>query len=167
MAYLPSDDVFRPDHVRQVVLERFFFHARMNMHLEAIAPMVVKEVELMEQFDYLSRSLCLQLRTAVAKGETTHESKSVEFSYEFKVFESWWDHFKYDLKTDRILKWIPRWRNWANRLKVNYRTEVKKRHESIPVSVIRVCPHATFSWDGEMRKHVHFLFPLSAGDYLP
>jgi len=155
---------FDPAHVEQVVLERFIFHARQTVFLESIAPMMVRDgqVQAMRYMDECARAMALTLYTNVAKGETTHESKRVEHEYEFNVFASWQDHLKYQIKQKRLLPWLPE--RLRKRIKVRYQRIVKKRSDEIPVTVIRVCPHATFKWEGShQRVHLQFLFPSRRG----
>ncbi len=152
--YLPSEQ-----QVQTLLLERFQLNARQMFSLHALAPMMLNEAHIMREIDYMGQSFAALLYTYVAKGDTTHESKTVEFEYTFKVFKTWLDHFKFDIIERRVLQWLPN--IVRKKLRVQYIDVTKKRTESYPISVIRVCPHATFSWDKarEQFQHIKFLAP--------
>lgn len=146
------------DQVRHLILEKFRFHASRTFSLHALAPMMLNEAEIMREIDYAGYCFAATLYSYVVKGDTTHESKTCEFEYTFKVFKGWLDHLKYDVASKRILRWLPEF--IRKKLKIQYIDITKKRTESYPISVVRVCPHATFKWEGrEQFKHIYFLFP--------
>lgn len=153
----------RSETIRKVVLERYRFWAN-ELSLTSIAPMMTSEVEVMRELDHMAQGIVWRWYTSVAKGEITKETKEVSHEYEFEVFASWIDHLKYQIRERRVLPWLPEWAR--KKLRVKYQTIVKKRAESVPVSIIRVCPHATFSWERESNIHIAYLFP-SMGPITP
>ena len=150
MNYNPTENL----RIKQVLLERFQFHATRTCSLNMLAPMMAQEAEFAFMLDQYAMDFACRLYTTVVKGESTHETKSVEFEYEFNIFASWSDHLKFRIKERwRLPQWIKK------RIHVRYQKVVKKHQEAVPVTVIRVCPHATFNWEKHERVHAVYLFP--------
>lgn len=141
------------EHYREFVLERCLLHAQ--SYLSLVGPMFASEAQFAMYADRCAEGLVLSLQTSAIKGEIVDETRTLKVEYSFPVFATWWDHLKYDLREGRVWPWIPR--RLVQSLSIKY-TDIKKtREESVPVKVTKICPHATFKWDGQMRKHVAFL----------
>lgn len=139
---------------RDFILERADFWSTDYLSLEAGMRM---NMEVWYQYDRIVRAHVLKFHTKCVKGETNRETRTVKNSYEFRVFASWTDHLKFRLSKK---EWIPRAIRSRLRLAVRYQKIVKNRQDTVPVSVVRMCPHANFKWDGNrMQEHIRFLFP--------
>lgn len=100
--------------------------------------------EMANHMDYIIYGI-----TTMAEGETVDEAKQVKFSYEFQVFKSWTDHLKYRL--------VEKYPFLGKYLKVQYQKIVKYREETVPVKVVRACPHLMIDWHD--KAHFAYIFP--------
>src|ERR1017187_2909657 len=145
---------------RQIKLERLQVHATMH-RLPVLGLMVHNTLELVEYYDR-GMELCIQVLASVCKGDTTTKEKVTTKQVEFEVFETWWDHLKYDLKEGRILL-LPLW--LKRRLRIKYLKIRRNVQVAYPVEMLHVCPHAGFDWDGKPH-HIQHLYPeLDLKDY--
>lgn len=109
------------------------------------------------EMDYVMQHMALQLRTVAARGENTDESRSVEKDVKTKVFATWLDHLKYDLKERRLMAWIPKWA--TGRLTIRYQEISTKFYLQVPVKVTKFCPHIEVDWKSRPSVHIAYLEP--------
>lgn len=149
--------------IEQVLLEKAIVVAK-DIHLDTMAPMMAGTMELIRYMAADIRTAVYRLQASVIKGDTEQSHKWVKHTYDFQVFESWTDHLKYQLREGRVrgLAWARGL--WPIRgLKVRYITVSKTREDQVPVSILRVCPHADFKWEGRQHVHIAFLHPEKYG----
>lgn len=129
-----------------------------QIYLSGIAPMMHRssEVEIAQYLDQCMERV-VRVMADTCKGETTTESKTISYEFEFDVFATWWDHLKYDLRERRFMEWIPT--RFTKSLKVKYQKVVKSKTVDYPVAITRSCPHAMVDFNGRPEAHVRFLFP--------
>jgi len=140
--------------VRQFMLERMEIRSR-RVHLDVIGPMVHNTVELVQYYDHMMGT-AFYLIASMLKGDTTEESKIIVKEVERELFNTWWDHLKFDLKEGRV-GYLPKW--LKKKIKVKYIKDTQKISVEVPVKVLRACPHATFKWDKGMTQHLVYLYP--------
>lgn len=141
---------------QQFILERMRVHAQFYLSNYPMLRNTCTVQDMMRHFDQdLQR--CFMLLADMASGETTDESRTVEQEVRFDVFASWWDHLKYRLKEGR-LAWLPD--KIKRRVRIRYQNVTKKVALTVPVKIIRACPHVTADWGKEARLHVAFLKPM-------
>lgn len=146
----------------QIISETFIanrkqFYIKVAL-LDLHAPMIANSLTIQKQFDYqLGHSFALL--ADMATGETTEESETKEFTYDFQVFETWWDHLKYRITKKRYYSWLIRWVIFP--LKINYTIITKKYKHKYPVRVLRACPHIESTFEQSPTLHLKYLYPLT------
>ena len=138
--------------VKSFALERAEFYVQQYLSLE---PTFRNNVSVYHYIDEMMRSAVLHFRTAAVKGEVVDESRGVKTEYVFDVFQTWRDHLKYDIREGRVLGWLPA--RWRKHLVVRYQKVTKTRHETVPVKVTKVCPHANIRFEDKPYIHMAFL----------
>lgn len=140
-----------PSRDQQETFDRFVFErirVYSRQHL-SLLPMMAKTISLHSLFQSFDRSLerAFILTAEMAKGDTTTETRTVTEKATFRVFASWSDHLKFRLK-GKLPLWL------GSRLTVRYQAVTKEVSVTVPVTVIRACPHPYTERDD---RHVNFL----------
>jgi hypothetical protein len=128
-----------------------------------LMPGIQNNLQIFEEVDRAMHMAFITLHSSVVAGESVAETKSVEYSYQFSVFATWLDHLKYDIKEGRVMGWIPQ--SLRGRLTVRYQIVTKKRHEDVPVTVHRYCPHADIHFGNRPYVHMQWMEPLKMADW--
>jgi hypothetical protein len=137
-----------------------FYAERLRVHcqrrrLDLTAKMMWSTAQVMEWHDRTLEQ-CVGVLADMLKGETTDETRETSQDVFFEVFQTWWDHLKYDLKEGRLF-WLPA----AIKRRIQVRYLKIKRVASVvhPVKIIRACPHPDVDFTTGMGPHLRFLFP--------
>lgn len=138
--------------VKSFVLERAEFYVQQYLPLE---PTFRNNFSVSHYVDEMIRTAVLHFRTAAVKGEVVDESRGKNTEYTFDVFQTWFDHLKYDIREGRVLGWLPI--SWRKKLTVRYQKVTKTRYETFPVKVTKVCPHADVKFEKNPNVHIAFL----------
>ncbi len=143
--------------IHTFLLERLRIHAQFYLSRQMYATCTLEELTRYLDYD-LER--CVRLVASMAQGETAIEEKKVDENVVFQVFATPWDHIKYRWKNGRT-GWLPDW--IKKRIHVRYEPVVKTASLTVPVQIIRACPHVTEPWGDRTDLHVSFLKPLEWG----
>lgn len=141
---------------KNIILERLTVHSK-RISLDSYARTMYNTARIIEDFDYrLGRAV--MLLADMAKGDTITATMVAKKEVEIEIFNTWWDHLKYDLKEDRFKFKLPKW--IKNKLIVKYIKQVKKVEVIHPVSILRACPHANINFEDKPYIHLQFIAPL-------
>lgn len=114
-------------------------------------------LHIVHHYDYMMRAWVSQVSTYICGGDVTDETKTVEYTHEFQVFQTWWDHLKYSVRERRTLTWLPQ--RWVKGLQIRYQPVFTKKAVTVPVHVRRMCPHLDGPRLGDTTPHLRFLVP--------
>lgn len=139
------------EHDQHATFDRFVFE-RIKVYSKqylSLFPMLEKTVSLQRMYQDFDRSLdrSFVILAQMAQGETTSETRTVTEKATFQVFASWTDHLKFRLK-GKLPPWL------AIRLTVRYQVVTKEVSVTVPVTIIRACPHP---YTEPSERHVYFL----------
>ncbi len=116
--------------------------------LDFRAPMMANTLQISMVLDQQYLQPMILAMCSTLEGETTEETRTEEFTFDFSVFKSWTDHLKYRLN-----------RRFRLNFRVEYITVTKKIPKELKVKVVRTCPHHDSNYGDAPVVHLRYMFP--------
>jgi hypothetical protein len=152
----------------QVCLERYQIASMAPIRLRGVAPTVDNNMDVFVQIDNAMQMAFLHIRAFLLKGDQAVEWRTTSKNLSYMVYDRWQDHLRHHLQEQGKPKWFPNflWRKLVGRFVYD---RVRRRGVDVlhsiehPVTVIKLCPHADYSFT-KSDKHVRFLVPSQLND---